>query len=484
MNGKSNTRPPPSHDVVALAQALVGDVLGYFGEATAPMHRIERHTLREAQFLALRHRFNDARGRLAMLEKLADAQGVQELGELNDVVPLLFPHTVYKSYPPSLLADGRFDQMNRWLAKLTTIDVTAVDVSGCVGIDDWMAALDANTDLQVRHSSGTSGTMSFAPRSRAEAELGGFLSQLPHFEVRGLQPPLPGRPLSMDVVVPNYRGGSSSHLRVIDFLLRNVCGGDAAKLHTLYPYEQSADLLALAGRMNAAAARGDLDRLKISPALLDRKAHFEEMQKAAPAFMDAFIEDILANLRDRQVYMQSTWNLLHRIAGEGLARGTEGLFAPGSVIRSGGGAKGMTPPEDWDRDVMRFTGSPAITYIYAMTELTGAAMLCEHGRYHLPPTWVFWTLDPDTGTPLPREGVQTGRAAFFDLLPSTYWGGFVSGDEVTVDWDPCACGQTSPHLHRHIERYSEQRGGDDKITCAAAPEAHESALRFLNDAMV
>jgi hypothetical protein len=51
-----------------------------------------------------------------------------------------------------------------------------------------------------------------------------------------------------------------------------------------------------------------------------------------------------------------------------------------------------------------------------------------------------------------------------------------------VDWEPCACGQTSPHIHEHIERYSEKRGGgDDKITCAAAADAHDNALRFLNE---
>ena len=90
-------------------------------------------------------------------------------------------------------------------------------------------------------------------------------------------------------------------------------------------------------------------------------------------------------------------------------------------------------------------------------------------------------LDPDTSTSLPREGVQTGRAAFYDLQAETYWGGFVTGDEVTVDWNPCKCGRKSPHIARKIERYTDMRGGDDKITCAAAPEAHESALSYLTD---
>jgi hypothetical protein len=48
-----------------------------------------------------------------------------------------------------------------------------------------------------------------------------------------------------------------------------------------------------------------------------------------------------------------------------------------------------------------------------------------------------------------------------------------------VDWSPCGCGQTTPHLAPSVQRYSEKQGGDDKITCAATEEAQQSALDFL-----
>ena len=82
---------------------------------------------------------------------------------------------------------------------------------------------------------------------------------------------------------------------------------------------------------------------------------------------------------------------------------------------------------------------------------------------------------------LPRSGTQTGRFACFDMLPDTYWGGLVTGDEVTMaGWDePCDCGRRSPYLHGTIRRFSEIQGGDDKINCAGAPEAHDRAMDFL-----
>jgi hypothetical protein len=69
----------------------------------------------------------------------------------------------------------------------------------------------------------------------------------------------------------------------------------------------------------------------------------------------------------------------------------------------------------------------------------------------------------------------------FDLIPTTYWGGFISGDEVSLSHAPCPCGRTTAHFARAIERYSEKRSGDDKITCVAAEDAHRAALEFLTE---
>jgi hypothetical protein len=73
--------------------------------------------------------------------------------------------------------------------------------------------------------------------------------------------------------------------------------------------------------------------------------------------------------------------------------------------------------------------------------------------------------------------------AVFDLIAETYWGGFISGDEVTLSFEGCACGRTTAHAAREIERYSDKRG-DDKITCVAAEDAHRAALEFLTGEFV
>lgn len=129
----------------------------------------------------------------------------------------------------------------------------------------------------------------------------------------------------------------------------------------------------------------------------------------------------------------------------------------------------------------RFTGVNRLHELYGMTEILGTHMKCEHGHFHFAPTVIPFLLDPETGRPLPREGRVTGRAAFFDLGAHARWGGFISGDEITVEWDkPCPCGRTGRYVVGAIQRFSDKNGGDDKITCAASESVVNDALSFLN----
>ena len=80
----------------------------------------------------------------------------------------------------------------------------------------------------------------------------------------------------------------------------------------------------------------------------------------------------------------------------------------------------------------------------------------------------------------PRLGVQTGRFAFFDLATNSHWGGLMTGDEIELDFDgQCECGATTQHFSSRVSRLSEKRGGDDKISCIATPQAYEEAMEFL-----
>jgi hypothetical protein len=149
-------------------------------------------------------------------------------------------------------------------------------------------------------------------------------------------------------------------------------------------------------------------------------------------------------------------------------------------VVAAGGSKGQIVPDDWEDKARKFLGVPRLMHLYGMTEVQSSNLMCTHHRFHIEPTNVLFILDPDSGEIMPRRGVQTGRAAFYDLLATSHWGGFITGDELTVDWDgACPCGRLTPHIARKVERYSEKRGGDDKISCASVSDAHDEALSYL-----
>ena len=97
-----------------------------------------------------------------MLGRLADEVGITRIRALDDLIPLLFAHSNYKSYPEGFIAKGRWDLMNKWLDTLSSVRVDDVDVEGVTDQDEWIDRLHA-AGHKVYVTSGTSGKNSFLP---------------------------------------------------------------------------------------------------------------------------------------------------------------------------------------------------------------------------------------------------------------------------------------------------------------------------------
>lgn len=459
---------------------FISDPVEYFDWSATRMWTMPRAEREAKQWEGLKLRFEQLRDRIGYLKKLADRDGIDSLETVEDVIPLLFEHTVYKSYPASLLEKNRFGMINSWLGKLTTVSLQQADVSQCDSIDSWIAVMDEQTDLCIHHSSGTSGTVSLFPKTKNEISSFGKLYPL-RFQKFGESRPAEVQPKA-HVISPSFRSGSSAHFRINEQYFERIAHGDDAYMHTAFPGSMSADVLYLAGRLRAAKARGDLDRLEIQPNLLQRLTDFEASNAMRAEQMQNFLEQVTSELAGQRVFMACAPTYLWPLAEKGLAKGHNNIFAKDSVISTGGGAKGMVLPDDWMKKVMLFAGVDRLPFNYAMTEMNANNMLCDKGHYHIAPWIIPFVLDPDTSKPLARTGTVTGRLGFYDLLPDTHWGGFISGDEVTMTWDvDCGCGREGPYIEKDIARYSEIRGGDDKISCAASTEAHEEAMDYLSE---
>jgi hypothetical protein len=168
--------------------------------------------LEELQRQAMASRFKQHVQSIEMVRKLADRLGITAVNEFNDIVPLMFSHTAFKSYPAALIDNKRFDLMTKWLEKLTSHDLSQVDTEGCNSIDEWIDRLDEQTPLEVITSSGTTGTLSIIPKDKHGAREGMVLWKICLFQTFGNEPTCEELNPAVDVIWPNYAKGKLGHL--------------------------------------------------------------------------------------------------------------------------------------------------------------------------------------------------------------------------------------------------------------------------------
>jgi hypothetical protein len=447
------------------------------------MYALSRAEQHELQLAGLRKRFEELVERIPMLRKLAEEQKISRIERIEDIAPLLVPHSAYKSYALSVLEKGRFDRLTRWLDGFTAHDLSGLDATQCDSIDDWIDLLDRETPIRVLHSSGTSGKLSFLPRSVPEFHImvTGWRRQFDHYRD---EPPLLGAPVAeAPTIYLQYRHGGMAMHRLLDFLISDLYGGDKSRTLTLHKGRFSADVASIGGRLRAAESRGELGRVQLSPKLVARREAFLAEQQDAPRRMNEFLDEIRDRFAGQTVAIMGHVPGLFEVATAGLKRGMEHVFRPDTFVMAGGGLKGKTLPDDWQDTVKRFFNVADLSEGYGMTEVVASlGRSCAGGNFHVPPWVIPFLLDPQSGVPYPRSGVQTGRFGAYDLNAQTYWGGFLTGDEITLNWgdaEPCRCGRMGAYVKPGIRRYTEKEGGDDKITCAGAPDAHDKAIDYI-----
>ena len=442
-------------------------------EATLALSASEVET---AQLEALAAQVEQLRPGVSALEALASREGIGRIESFAQAAPLLFDHRVYKSYPASLIEQRRFDRLTAWLDRFTTHDLSALPLDGVSSIDDWLERLDAHGMIML-HTSGTTGKLSFLPRSQVEWP--GWKASF--FESARAASGVDRRIEAIPTFYPGYRYGHATGAKLQRLLGECSAEGEENR-HVLYEYAISSDLLSLAARLRVAEERGELDQLRLDPQVLAERAKLIEAGRRRDEDLEAWFTKLAQEFRGRRVRLDGVTADLIQLAITGREKGLECQFAPGSVLFTSGGFKGLRDvPDDWEGLLRDFFGIERISATYGMTECMGYAPLCSADCYHFFPYTVPLLLDAD-GNVLAREGVSTGRLAVFDLLAQTLWGGFITGDRVTIHWDDdCECGWRSPRLERTLARFAELEGGDDKITCAGTDQIYNEFMDYVSN---
>ena len=419
--------------------------------------------VREQQLAAIAERFSKGVETIKLVRQRAADASIAQISSLNDVVPLLLPHTAYKSYPESFLTGKRWDRLTRWLDTVSGQPVDNIDLTGVEDVDSWIAACEAAGHF-VSCTSGTTGKPAMLPATKGDlafaAREGIEAVQWGSAIRAGDKRTIAGFGATAQTSRNAANGGAL--IQAFVDLAKIPPAGDAPAI-TIGSITRMIEL-------RKAIAEGT--------ARPDEIAAFERESAARQANLNAAlegaVEHIIAARGDRLMIM-SMWAHLFQLAEKVRERGFSAKdFHPENGVFLGGGLKGAKLPENYKEYIFETFNLSAdyIYQMYGMQETQTSMPRCSHGRYHVPAWMVCLPLDKDGTNLLPiGEKEIVARAAFFDLSVEGRWGGIISGDRIEVDFKPCACGSPSPSIRDNIARYSDLEG-DDKIACSGTVDAY------------
>ncbi|HEX8055555.1 MAG TPA: hypothetical protein VF481_02750 [Novosphingobium sp.] len=420
--------------------------------------------VRDLQVAAMNEKLQEQVGKIRLVKFRAEEAGIDAIAKLEDVVPLLLPHTAYKSYPESFLIEEKWDKLTKWLGTVSTYPVSDTDLVGIADVDEWIERLEA-AGHPVSCSSGTTGKSAMLIASDADLEWTSWDSVVACAWGTGIAPAQDRHVFAMAPVAAVPR-----NLRIMDALQQAFGKPDA----TLFRYPVPPITVGSITRMIAlrkAIADGT--------ARPNELAEYEEVGAAREKALEDAIGitvDALIAVRHEKLFLTGLWGNLYKVAAAMRERGfTAKDFHPENMMYVGGGLKREQLPPDY-REFVRetFNVEPNRNFqLYGMQELGSVKVRCfEGGRYHLPPWMVCLPLNKEADALLPiGSGEIECRAGFFDLSLDGRWGGVITGDRIEVDFGPCACGAATPSIKDNIVRYADLEG-DDKIGCAGTIDAY------------
>jgi hypothetical protein len=418
------------------------------------------HEYRELEPLwidAFNERLTERREQIPVLAKLCESTGVHAVSSLDEIVPLLFAHSNYKSYPTTLVTKGKWSGMNSWLDTVSTQRVKGLDVEGVEDQDQWIERLHERGHM-VMATSGTSGKNSFLPGTRGDID----------FSMRAIVPSLfwnfgiaPRQDRPVFVLGPKY---GPTRAPLFSRTMAEAYGRPDARFFLTEEPLRISDITRLAALRKSLADGTAMPN--------DIAAHEEQVVRRSVE-MDLRLREIIDNvldLRDEPMIISGFWPQLWTMLQTARERGVPaGTFHPETVLIAGGGTKGADLPADYQEQVLSFFGfgQDRVLGGYGMSELS-TAMPRREGRCRVAP-WVIPLILDREGTQLLNQvdGPTEGRFAFFDVALEGRWGGLISGDHVIADLG----GESPAVLDGTIRRYTDLEGGDDKLTCAGTIDA-------------
>jgi hypothetical protein len=425
--------------------------------------------LRDTQIEAMNELFQDRKGRIKLLAARAKEGGVDEVHRLADIVPLLFPHTAYKSYPESFLSEQRWDRLNKWLGTISPHPITPIDTADLADMDAWVDRM-GSVGHYLSCSSGTTGKAAVLIASERDMEWTRKDTVGVYSWGAGVKPerdrrmfgvtPVAAVPKNLVVSAAQRDAFCDPRLEAFTFPVPPITIGS-----------QTAMVLLRKAIADGTALPRDIAAFEATSR--EREAQFEQAYVTTA--------EALVAARADKLHIMGMWSALYMVAKLVREMGHSGAdFHPDNSLYVGGGLKRAQLPPDYQEFVFGTFNIPGTRHFqnYSMQELNSGMPKCGTGnRYHVPPWIIPLILDEEGEELLPvgPDWVVEGRAAFVDLALDGRWNGVITDDKVSLSYGPCACGSAGASIRDDIARYADLKG-DDKIGCAGTVDAYVRGL--------
>jgi hypothetical protein len=415
------------------------------------------------QLEAATERLQSQTDAIPLLANRAESAGLTEIRRPDDLVPLLFAHTTYKTYSEGWLNERRWDRMGRWLATVSTRAVDGLDTAGVQTLDDWIKQLET-VGHYLSCSSGTTGKPAMLSCTEGDIELSARINIEALLWATGLTRGEDRKFLGLGPQFAAPREDAIRQAMVDAFSSRyppyQFGDGEPITVGSMV------DIITLRRKLTDGTARPN------------EIAEFERIAGQRAGDMDASAKkavDAVIDARSLPLLATGMFATLYQIAAGIREKGHGGDdFNPNNAMMVAGGLKGAALPPTYREYILETfnVAEDRLYHMYSMREINATFPLCHAGRYHISPWVIMLPLDTGGEQLLDADGGEIdARAAFFDTSIEGRWGGVISGDKVRVSFAKCQCGHQGPTVGRDIARYADLPGGD-KINCAGSIDAY------------
>ncbi|MFO1511068.1 MAG: hypothetical protein U1F31_15040 [Steroidobacteraceae bacterium] len=296
----------------------------------ADLDSLSRSDIEAFQLEAARRKLVRHADRIRVVADMLKGRDPSTFKCFDDFIPVLFDEDVYKSYDTAWVENREFGKLTHWLGGLTTHDLSVVDMQGCHSLTEWCRRLDDQAGIFVCHSSGTSGVLSFVPRSKRDCDL------------------------TVDYMVwysePLFRANQRNDVTYFGMQARRqyritqpIYDG-LEQRYGINPVEALTDFLSpeffiAQGKLRQAAANGTMDSCLKDPIVASYRDEVELYQRSLPGLIKRWTDNLIENFRGRRVFFQGSFDKAWEVTQHLKDAGVKGAFAPESIFSLLGGIK-------------------------------------------------------------------------------------------------------------------------------------------------